>query len=475
MEIVDKPHGLVGLRMTVALGPVMGTIVETSTIFYVDETRYMFVYGLRGDEGPSSMRVVWLEPTATGTTLFRSYDMIGGWPAHCSRGHIVAKCLEGFNEQHLALRDRVYALQMRRAETAGRPSANPPVPPVVEPLGVCLVTGGCGFLGEHLVRMLGALSNVSHVHIVDLQPPRRELPAGVTFHQGSVTDAAFVAALFASVRPATVFHLAALIDLRPGTAARKANERVNRDATVRLLALAQQHGVRRLVYTSTIEAGYHSNTCVDVDETTHPYQAHPSNHYQRTKIEAERAVLLAHRSGSLATVVCRPAHIIGHPEWDNLAEYLKDVPVCFGTGFKLMGNSTHRALMSMGMNLFFWCARVVMSLKAFSFVACGSLLNVRLLVLLCFCPFQFQFGWRIVRWVTLWQLVWPHGQSWAAVPTTFLISTRTLCTFTTRSPAHRPLAYACRIGSFFLWSTCVCCCISLSGPSRPDASRCWAP
>lgn len=78
MEVVDKPGGAVGLRMTFNLGPVMGRLVETSTIYYLDEKRHIFIYGLRGDEGPCSMRVVWLVKAPNGSTIFHSYDMIGG-------------------------------------------------------------------------------------------------------------------------------------------------------------------------------------------------------------------------------------------------------------------------------------------------------------------------------------------------------------------------------------------------------------
>jgi len=346
MEIVDKPKGLVGLRMTVDLGPVMGTVVETSTIYYVDERRYIFVYGLRGDEGPSSMRVVWLQSTVSGTTIFNSYDMIGGWPALFCRGHIVRMVREGFNEQHLAIRDRVYSLQLKRAEADDSPSLSLVYRPQPESLGVCLVTGGGGFLGEHLVRMLALLPGVAHVHVLDLQT-LRAVPTGVTFHQGSITDSGFVSSLFASVRPDVVFHLASLIDLRPGSAAEQANKRVNLDATIEMLALSKRFCVRRFIYTSSIEVGYHANFCENVNEITHPYTSHPTNHYQRSKIDADRAVLLAN-SPELATVVCRPAHIIGHSHWDKLANYLKtQPPVCFGSSVKFWGGASRGSLMSM--------------------------------------------------------------------------------------------------------------------------------
>jgi hypothetical protein len=342
MEVVEKAGGVVGLRMTVALGPILGTVIETSTIFCVDGARHILVYGLRGTEGPASMRVVWLEEGGGGSTVFRSYDTIGGWPAHFSRGHIAAMVKEGFNEQHLALRDRVHALQLERQSA---PPARVP-PRVAEELGVCLVTGGCGFLGSHLVRMLSSLAGVTQVHIVDLQPPRYALGENMAFHQGSVADHEGISEIVGAAKPQTIFHLASLIDLRPGAAARAVNASVNDEGTRGLLAAAKAHGVRRFVYTSTIEAGYHSNTCEGVDETSHPYDAHPSNYYQSSKIAAERATLLAHSPG-LATVSCRPAHILGLSEWDKLVGYLKDVDVAFGAGFKLPTSADKAAPMSM--------------------------------------------------------------------------------------------------------------------------------
>ena len=109
MQVVDRPGGIVGLRMTVELGPLLGIVVETNKVYYLDEKRHILVYGVRGDEGPSSMRVAWIEPAADGGCTFRSYDTIGGWPALLSRGHIRNEVWIGFNEQHQALRDRVLA------------------------------------------------------------------------------------------------------------------------------------------------------------------------------------------------------------------------------------------------------------------------------------------------------------------------------------------------------------------------------
>ena len=343
IEIVDKPRGAVGLRMTFGLGPIMGTLVETSTIYYLDEQRHIFIYGLRGDEGPSSMRVVWLVGNADGSTTFHSYDTIGGYPALLCRVHIARMVHLGFAEQHLAIRERVHALK-RRAHEAEAVAVVAPRGPAA--LGVCLVTGGSGFLGAHIVRMLASLKGVARVHVIDLQPPKdaSSLPPTVHFERGSVADAAFVADVMRRVKPDTIFHSASVIDLRPGAAAERINDAVNVDGTRTLLALAQEHRTKRFVYTSSIECAYHDNSCFEADEATTPYIAHPSNPYQRTKIIAEREVLDASapyfvidpRYGDcrcgLVTVAIRPAHIYGHLHDDEIGRFLESVPANFRAG-----------------------------------------------------------------------------------------------------------------------------------------------
>ena len=59
-----------------------------------------------------------------------------------------------------------------------RPSSAPTLAsrlkgPSLRPLGCCLITGGTGLLGSHLVRQLAELpvSLVSQIHLVDLKPP----------------------------------------------------------------------------------------------------------------------------------------------------------------------------------------------------------------------------------------------------------------------------------------------------------------
>ena len=73
-----------------------------------------------------------------------------------------------------------------------------------------LVTGAAGFIGSHLVRELLDRDRVRVVALDDLSGGFvSNLPAGVEFVRGSVTDPALLAGLFNRHRFRYVYHLAA--------------------------------------------------------------------------------------------------------------------------------------------------------------------------------------------------------------------------------------------------------------------------
>src|SRR5690349_18446684 len=67
-----------------------------------------------------------------------------------------------------------------------------------------LVTGGSGFIGQHLVALL---AQSRRVRILDLRPPA-SVPSGVQYVKGSVLDTAVVREALDDVEE--VYHLAAL-------------------------------------------------------------------------------------------------------------------------------------------------------------------------------------------------------------------------------------------------------------------------
>jgi 3beta-hydroxy-delta5-steroid dehydrogenase/steroid delta-isomerase len=195
----------------------------------------------------------------------------------------------------------------------------------------CLVTGGAGYLGRHLVSAL--LAKGCPVHVLDRVPAPEPHP-GLRWFEGDVRSEADVRAACQGVD--TIFHTAAVIEAL--THARRAVAEtvraINVGGTRSVLRTAQQSGVRRLVHTSSIVASF----CVDGaggDETT-PY-SNSRDLYTATKIEAERAVLGANGRGGLLTCAIRPGGIYGPGErltYGRLVRALKrGAPlVVFGDG-----------------------------------------------------------------------------------------------------------------------------------------------
>lgn len=116
-------------------------------------------------------------------------------------------------------------------------------------LGRCLVTGGAGFIGSHLVDALVGLGCVPRV-LDDLSTgDRQQVAPQAEFLPGSLLDDQTLAASLAGV--STVFHLAAATSVPRSWTEPEATERINALGTLRLLDRAQAAGVRRIVYAAS--------------------------------------------------------------------------------------------------------------------------------------------------------------------------------------------------------------------------------
>lgn len=171
-----------------------------------------------------------------------------------------------------------------------------------------LVTGGGGFLGSAIVKLLHQrgddVCSLSRSH-------HRELDAlGVVQHQGDVADADAVSRAVAGRD--VVFHNAAKAGVWGDE---KDYYRANVLGTENVLTACRRHGVRRLVYTSSPSVVFAGRDLEGVDESV-PYPAHFDAAYPRTKARAEQAVRAAN-GPELATVSLRP-HLIWGPGDNHL-------------------------------------------------------------------------------------------------------------------------------------------------------------
>ena len=162
-----------------------------------------------------------------------------------------------------------------------------------------LVTGGCGFIGRHLVRQL--LDAGETVRVLDLAD-RALAPEGAEYMGGSITDAEAVRAALVGVD--RLYHLAGMPYLWAPD--KRSFERVNHGGTRIVLEAAAGHELDRIVYTSTesiLKSYRRRNPGEPADERTELALADMPGPYCRSKFRAEQAAFAAAARGQPVVVV----------------------------------------------------------------------------------------------------------------------------------------------------------------------------
>src|SRR5262245_35871588 len=172
-----------------------------------------------------------------------------------------------------------------------------------------LVTGGSGFIGQHLVALL---TQDRRVRVLDVRPPACA-PEGVQYVKGSVLDPAVVREALIDVEE--VYHLAAL----PSMWIPHKNDfhAVNCVGTEIMIDGARKRGVSRFLHCSTecILFSRSGKEPVVTEQTTTTLEEMPGA-YTRSKLLAEQSALQAAATG-LPVVIANPTMPIG-PHRGNL-------------------------------------------------------------------------------------------------------------------------------------------------------------
>lgn len=177
---------------------------------------------------------------------------------------------------------------------------------------VALVTGGGGFLGQALCRALVARGAIVRSLARGDYPELKA--AGIDVRRGDIANAASV--INAACGCDVIFHVAA----KAGVWGPYAEyHQANVVGTQNVLQACRQHGVKRLIYTSSPSVVYAGHDEAGLNEST-PYPSTYLTHYPRTKAEAERLVLAAN-GPTLSTVALRP-HLIWGPGDNHLVPRL---------------------------------------------------------------------------------------------------------------------------------------------------------
>jgi 2-alkyl-3-oxoalkanoate reductase len=175
-------------------------------------------------------------------------------------------------------------------------------------LGEVLVTGGGGFLGTALIKLVlerglqvRSLARRRYPHLEEL---------GVEQILGDIADPAVVSRAVAGCQ--TIFHTAAKAGIWGSD---REYERTNVQGTRNVIEACRAHGARRIIYSSSPSVVFNGLDMEGVDESV-PYSQTFEAAYPATKARAEQ-IILGSNSGSLATIALRP-HLIWGPGDNNL-------------------------------------------------------------------------------------------------------------------------------------------------------------
>jgi len=180
-----------------------------------------------------------------------------------------------------------------------------------------LVTGGCGFIGSHLVEAL--ISRGNHVRVLDNLSTGSigNLPAGAMLQRGDVSDPEDVRAAMEGV--AGCFHLAAIASVERSTNDWFGTHRTNLSGTIAVLDAARRRGGQSpipVVYASSA-AVYGDNSDLPLRETAQP---RPLSPYGADKYGSELHATIASEIHNVPTIGLRFFNVYG-PRQDPRSPY----------------------------------------------------------------------------------------------------------------------------------------------------------
>jgi UDP-glucose 4-epimerase len=176
----------------------------------------------------------------------------------------------------------------------------------------CVVTGGAGFIGSHLVDALVARSD--DVEVIDNLSTGRAsnlagpISAGAVLHELDVRDGAAIDRVFERFEPEAVFHLAAQIDVRRSVADPAEDAAVNVVGVINVLEAARASGVARFVHSSTGGGLYGDAEALPTSEDD---PIRPLAPYGQGKLAAEGYCRLYSLLHGLSTISLRYGNVYG--------------------------------------------------------------------------------------------------------------------------------------------------------------------
>jgi UDP-glucose 4-epimerase len=169
-----------------------------------------------------------------------------------------------------------------------------------------LVTGGAGYIGSHMVHRL--VEDDESVVVIDNLSTgfRWALPAGVPLIEGDIADMALCRDVMRRFHVEEIIHFAASTVVSESVVAPLRYYANNTCALRNLLDAACQHGVERLIFSST--AAVYGTAAQVVDEDA---PVRPISPYGASKMMGERIIADANQAGGPNYVILRYFNVAG--------------------------------------------------------------------------------------------------------------------------------------------------------------------
>ncbi len=196
----------------------------------------------------------------------------------------------------------------------------------------CLITGGAGFIGSHLVE--ACLENGFEVLVLDdLSTGRTEnLPMGhprLRFFRGDIRDRALLKDIGASNSDIDyVFHLAAIASVIRSMEDPVLTHEVNYQGTLYLMEGFRGRGVKKFVYASSA-AIYGNTPTMPLKESCLP---RPQSPYGADKLAGEHLLKIYNDAFDEPTVACRFFNVFGERQ-DPSSPYSGVISIFFDRAF----------------------------------------------------------------------------------------------------------------------------------------------